>query len=209
MKEKYIDLYMKFAEDAAELSYARRLKVGAVVVKGHQMWYGYNGTPYGADNNCENETVETIELSDVNFSSIESQRAYGQKLLTEGWILKDAEHDIYERITLVTKPNVIHAELNAVIKSGRQEGATLFCTHLPCEHCAGLIVQAGIKRVYFKHFYRSTNGLEALTNSGIVVTRYLGKLDDLEEECYAEGTICNADNSRGPQENQCCNQTGQ
>lgn len=208
MKEKYIDLYMKFAEDAAELSYARRLKVGAVVVKGHQMWYGYNGTPYGADNNCEYENHRIIELDDVNFNTLEQRNAYEEKLRNEGWTI-DESTSVASITELVTKPNVIHAELNAVIKSGRQEGATLFCTHLPCEHCAGLIVQAGIKQVYFKHFYRSTNGLEALTNSGIVVTRYLGKLDDLEDDDYGQGTIRNADNSRGPQENQCCNQTGQ
>jgi len=55
MKKKFIDLYMAWAERAAQLSHARRLQVGAVVVKDDTVIsYGYNGMPAGWDNNCEN-----------------------------------------------------------------------------------------------------------------------------------------------------------
>lgn len=54
MKDKFINLYMDWAHRVAELSYARRLKVGAVVVKDNHVTYGYNGMPSGWDNDCEN-----------------------------------------------------------------------------------------------------------------------------------------------------------
>jgi deoxycytidylate deaminase len=54
MKEKFINYYMKMAEITAELSYAKRLQVGAVIVKNQQViGTGYNGTPAGWDNECE------------------------------------------------------------------------------------------------------------------------------------------------------------
>ena len=54
MKEKFKRLYMKFAEDVSELSYAERLKVGAVIVKDDRVIsFGYNGMPSGWENECE------------------------------------------------------------------------------------------------------------------------------------------------------------
>ena len=59
MKSKFIDYFMKFAELTATLSYAKRLKVGAVIVKGDQViGTGYNGMPSGWENVCE------VELDD-------------------------------------------------------------------------------------------------------------------------------------------------
>lgn len=56
MKNKWVDAYLDCAERFAELSSARRLKCGAIVVKNNQIIsIGYNGTPSGWDNNCENE----------------------------------------------------------------------------------------------------------------------------------------------------------
>ena len=58
MKDKFVDLYMKMAQDVSQLSYARRLKVGTVIVKDNVVTYGYNGTPAGWDNNCEDELID-------------------------------------------------------------------------------------------------------------------------------------------------------
>ena len=45
-----------------------------------------------------------------------------------------------------------HAELNAVINAARQGKCTLGCyayiNWYPCDHCAGVLVNAGIKRIY-------------------------------------------------------------
>jgi len=51
-----IQAHLDVAERYASLSKARRLKVGAIVVKDDRIIsIGYNGTPAGWDNNCENE----------------------------------------------------------------------------------------------------------------------------------------------------------
>lgn len=54
MKPKFLNLYMEMAESVSKLSHAKRLQVGAVVVKDNRVIsFGYNGTPRGWDNNCE------------------------------------------------------------------------------------------------------------------------------------------------------------
>jgi dCMP deaminase len=54
MKQKFIDYFMKIAEITSSLSTATRLKVGTVIVRENQILAtGYNGTPSGWDNTCE------------------------------------------------------------------------------------------------------------------------------------------------------------
>jgi dCMP deaminase len=54
VKQKFINLYMDWACRTAQLSHARRLQVGAVIVKDDTVIsYGYNGMPAGWNNNCE------------------------------------------------------------------------------------------------------------------------------------------------------------
>ena len=147
MKQKYIHAYLDIAHRVAELSHARRLKVGAVIVKDDVITYGYNGMPSGWDNECENETVE----------------------LYSGY--EGAIH----RTVLRTKPEVLHAESNAVSKIARStvsaENADMFVTHSPCLDCAKLILQAGISRVFYSEDYRSRAGIEFLQKSGVVVEK--------------------------------------
>ena len=70
-----------------------------------------------------------------------------------------------------TKPSVVHAELNCILKAQREgisiEGATLYVTHSPCEHCASLIIMTGIKRVVYVDEYRSSQGLLNLATAGV------------------------------------------
>lgn len=74
-----------------------------------------------------------------------------------------------------SKPEVLHAETNAIAKLARSpesgEGATMFITHSPCIDCAKLIYQSGIATVYYKHDYRSTQGVEFLKKSNIWVVK--------------------------------------
>lgn len=76
---------------------------------------------------------------------------------------------------LKTKPEVLHAESNAISKlakcSESGNGATMFITHAPCIECAKLIYQSGIATVYYKNDYRSTQGIEFLTKSNIEVVK--------------------------------------
>jgi len=148
MKEKYINLYMDWARRAAELSHARRLHVGAVIVKDDTVIsYGYNGMPAGWDNNCE----EWIDLT------------------PEERIWSDANR------VLKTRPEVLHAESNAVAKLAKSSNsglnADMFITHSPCLDCAKLIYQSGIRRVYFGDNYRDDAGTTFLTKSGVEVVK--------------------------------------
>jgi dCMP deaminase len=76
---------------------------------------------------------------------------------------------------LKTKPEVLHAESNAIAKVARStsstDGADLFVTCAPCLECSKLIHQSGIKRVYFGHKYRSEDGLKFLERCGIEVNQ--------------------------------------
>jgi dCMP deaminase len=74
---------------------------------------------------------------------------------------------------LKTKPYVLHAEANAILKVSKStnstEGATLYCTLSPCLECAKLIIQAGITRLVYAEQYRDTEGLELLKRSNIQI----------------------------------------
>ena len=73
----------------------------------------------------------------------------------------------------VTKREVLHAESNALAKVSRStlssEGADMYITTCPCFDCAKLIVQAGIKRVFYSEDYRDMSGIELLEKAGIEV----------------------------------------
>jgi len=76
-------------------------------------------------------------------------------------------------IELKTKPEVLHAETNAIAKVARStesaEGATLYTTHAPCLECSKLIYQSGISSVYYEKDYRTDTGVNFLKKSGIPV----------------------------------------
>ena len=162
MKQKFIDAYMDVAERFAQLSSAVRLQVGAIVVKDDRIIsIGYNGMPSGWDNDCEN-VVETMEDNPWHDYTM---------LKENGWDYKNNQY-----VKLKTKPEVLHAESNAVAKLAKSgesgNGATIFVTHAPCIDCAKLIYQSGIATVYYKNEYRSTQGLDFLNKSGVEVIHH-------------------------------------
>jgi dCMP deaminase len=132
--DKWENAFMETAETFAKLSSARRLKVGAVIVKDNRIIsIGYNGMPSGWDNNCENELK--WPNGDVQF--------------------------------LETKPEVLHAEANAITKVAKSSescyNADISTTTAPCLDCAKLIYQSGIKKVYWRTPHlRSRDGLDFL-----------------------------------------------
>ena len=77
----------------------------------------------------------------------------------------------WKETELVTKPEVLHAESNAISKLAKStqssNGATLYATCSPCLDCSKLIVQCGITRVVYSEQYRNTDGLELLKKAGI------------------------------------------
>ncbi|MFK5165391.1 deaminase, partial [Propionibacterium freudenreichii] len=73
--------------------------------------------------------------------------------------------------TLVTNPEVSHAEENAIAKLAKSnvssQGATAYVTLEPCMHCAKLLYSAGINRVVVKEPYTSHEGTMYLVKLGI------------------------------------------
>jgi len=141
MKQKHIEAYMKTAEVFAECSTAKRLHVGAIIVKDERIIsIGYNGTPSGWDNNCED------------------------------FLSNDGE--VIQNVTK-TKPEVLHAETNAIAKlakfDGSGSGSVLFVTHAPCLDCAKLVFQAGISSVYYRNSYRNNDGVDFLAKAGLII----------------------------------------
>ena len=162
MKEKLKKAYMDTALRFAKCSSAVRLQVGAVIVNDDNMVFGYNGTPSGWDNVCEERKYTDGAGAWLAPEDIEEQYPYTDE---EG-----------ERYKLVTKPEVLHAESNAIAKLAKSpisgKGATIFITHAPCIHCAKLIHQAGITTVYFHQYYREKDGIEFLEAANIKVEQY-------------------------------------
>jgi dCMP deaminase len=147
---------MNIAEEISQLSYAERKKVGCILVKdGTIISHGYNGTPYGFENDCE-EYEERYYENDVGAEMLQD---YGY-VLANGIARK-----------LVTKREVLHAESNAISKvaksSNSSEDADLYVTLSPCFECAKLIIQSGIKRVFYREEYIQKDGLDLLIKAGI------------------------------------------
>jgi len=175
MKEKLKRAYMKTAETFAELSHARRLHVGAIVVKDDRIIsIGYNGMPAGWDNDCEfKEYSRGDEGGWLNPDEIYEQWPFEEVVHEQQ--SDDTVWSRTRRYRLKTKPEVLHAETNAIAKLARsvESGldADLFVTHAPCLDCAKLIYQAGIKRVFFGTAYRDSAGVDFLKNSGVTVEK--------------------------------------
>jgi dCMP deaminase len=125
--------HLKVALIYADLSKAKRAQVGCIIVKENRIIsIGYNGTPSGWANDCEDSNNQT-------------------------------------------KPEVLHAETNAIAKLARctegGEGATLYCTHAACLDCAKLIYQSGIRRVVYARDYAGTDGVDFLKAAGVKVDK--------------------------------------
>lgn len=161
-KIKNDEYYIKVCEASAERSYAERAKVGAVLVKdGRIISDGYNGTPKGFDNTCEHMVVmytntvnDAVSLSDNDNITV----------------------DMFPQTQVVTKPEVLHAEANAITKCAKStessDGATLYTLLSPCFECAKLIIQSGIIRVVYRDEYHTTTGLDLLREANIKVEQY-------------------------------------
>ena len=123
-QQKLDKTFINIAKEVGTLSHCTRSKVGAVLVKdGNVISFGYNGTPAGMDNGCEENNV--------------------------------------------TKDEVIHAEMNSILKAAKSgnsvEGSTLYLTLSPCKECSKLILQSGVKKVVYLNTYRNLEGIQFLS----------------------------------------------
>ena len=81
--------------------------------------------------------------------------------------------DFTGTVIMKSKPEVLHAETNAIAKVSRSSNSTdnadLFVTHAPCLECAKLIYQSGIKSVFYRDTYRSEEGIKFLQKCNVEV----------------------------------------
>jgi len=176
MKNK---IRMTIAENVASFSKARRTKVGAILVKDkHIIAEGYNGTVQGHEpdilehflpvNDVVPSTLKDIDIletitcpvcngakhvqSSLYLEPKECSSCKGQGSLK---VLDKTDHD-----------NTFHAEANLLLFCARKgistDGADMYVTLSPCTNCANLILQAGIKRVFYRNEYSTVQGLDKL-----------------------------------------------
>ena len=111
----------------------------------------------------------------------------GAVIVKDGKIIAKA-HNLMEKTQLATA----HAEVLAInkackkLKSWRLDGAEMYVTIEPCPMCAGAIVNARIKKVYFGAYEKKSGAAESkfnvLTDSGLNhVTEFVGGIE--EEKC--------------------------
>ena len=145
--------YLRIARIWSENSYAIRRQVGCLIVKDRMIISdGYNGTPSGFENICEDAICQKPN---------------------DPCCPGGLECFNCEFVKLKTKPYVLHAEANAISKLAKSlnnsEGATLYVTDEPCLECSKMIIQAGIKRVVFWRDYHSHDGVQLLLRAGIKI----------------------------------------
>lgn len=131
--------HLKTAKIYAQESKARRLKVGAVLIRDDRVILtAYNGTPTGADNNCEDEFIGDN----------------GETIL----VTKDS--------VIHAEANIISFAAKYGIST---QGCILILTHSPCYTCSKLIIQSGIKKVLYDEPYRDTSAIKFLRDNNIII----------------------------------------
>ena len=143
---KQLELDHTFLEMAyvfANLSKAKRRKVGCIIVKdGQVISNGFNGTPSGFDNCCE-EQVFRYDVGDCYV------------LQTKAEVLH-AESNALMKIARSTNSSI---------------GSTMYLTCSPCFECAKLIIQSGIIRLVYKEDYRKEDGIDLLRLTDIIIEK--------------------------------------
>ena len=142
-KQENDGLYMGIAVLYSKLSKAKRKQVGACLVTEHGVVLGgYNGTPVGCSNECE-------QLENQEFP---------------------------HKPKLVTKTEVVHAELNTVLKAAKEGvscfNATIYTTLSPCVPCGAMLINSGIKRLVYGELYRDQSGIKLLRDSGVEIEKF-------------------------------------
>jgi len=142
-KQELIDqVYMDMARTWSKLSHASRKKVGALLIKGGSIISdGYNGTPSGFENECE-ESVRDEHGNHIGYQT--------------KWYVLHAEANAILKVAKSTQSC---------------DGSTLYVTCSPCAECSKLILQAGIKRLVYDEEYRDVVGLDLLKRAGVEIRK--------------------------------------
>jgi len=139
--------FMEIAVLVAKRSTCLRRSVGAVVVKDRRLLStGYNGAPTHV-RHCQETGCLREQLK----------------------VPSGERHELCRGI---------HAEQNAIIQAAFHgvsiRDASLFCTNLPCSICAKMIINAGIKTIYYLSGYADSMSEEMLKEAGVTVFKLEG-----------------------------------
>ncbi len=140
VRPSWQEYFMEITELVAKRSTCRRRAVGAIVVKDKRILStGYNGAP-----------ANVRHCIDIGCLREKLGVASGER------------HELCRGI---------HAEQNAIIQAALHgvsiAGSTLFCTNMPCSICAKMIINAGIRKVYYKEGYADPMSKELLEEAGV------------------------------------------
>jgi len=135
------EYFMTITRQVAERSTCLRAKVGAVIVRDRSIVAtGYNGAPAGMPH-----------CLDVGCLVYESRTPAG-----------DIETNCFR---------TIHAEINAIAQAARNgnriEGCDVYVTHTPCIHCLKVLVNTGVRRVFYEKPYKVDTIQELRERSGV------------------------------------------
>ena len=135
--------FLDMATSFAKLSKAKRRQVGCIIVKdGQIISNGYNGTPSGFNNDCEEPVFRDVDDCYV--------------LQTKAEVLH-AESNALMKLAMSTNSS---------------KGATMYLTCAPCFDCSKLIIQSGIVRVVYSEGYRVLTGVALLEKANIIIEHY-------------------------------------
>jgi len=102
---------------------------------------------------------------------------------TPSGLSNECEHKNPDGI-LTTKSEVIHAELNCVLKAASEgvsiKGSDVFITHSPCLQCSSMLIQSRVKRVVFGRHYRDDSGIILLKQAGVTTEQLLEDKNELQ-----------------------------
>ena len=120
--------FMTITRQVAERSTCNRAKVGAVIVRDRSiLTTGYNGAPAGMPH-----------CTDAGCLVYESKTPDG-----------NMEENCFR---------TIHAEINAIAQAAKNgssiQDASIYITHTPCIHCLKVLVNTGIKTIYYEKPYK-------------------------------------------------------
>lgn len=141
--------FLTITRQVAERSTCKRAKVGAVIVREKNILAtGYNGAPAGL-----------AHCTEVGCLIYESKTPSGE-----------IEENCYR---------TIHAEINAIAQAAKNgvsiRDAAIYVTHTPCIHCMKVLINTGIKQIFYERDYKANTVRELLASTDVVIKKVEGE----------------------------------
>jgi dCMP deaminase len=140
--------FLTITRQVAERSTCNRAKVGAVIVRDKNILAsGYNGAPAGLPH-----------CTEVGCLIYQSKTPTGE-----------SEDNCYR---------TIHAEINAIAQAAKNgvgiRDADIYVTHTPCIHCLKVLINTGIKRIFYEKEYKLHTVSELLSSTDVTLQKVDG-----------------------------------